>query len=95
MFCPLGLKDYGSATLRFKIWYLPFISRKGRDHILPSGNFGKVQRESLIFMAAAKTADYLAAEHRRSDVVVFRRPFSDTNSAVVLHVRKRQVRMRS
>ena len=45
-------------------------------------------------MAAAKTADYLAAEHRCTDVVVFRRPTSDKNSAVVLHVRKKQVRMR-
>ena len=35
LFCPSGFKDYGSATLRCKIWSLPFL---GRDQILPSGN---------------------------------------------------------
>ena len=50
VFGPSGLKDYGSAMLRCKMWSLPFLGlrptrpppwhnpRKGRDHILPSGN---------------------------------------------------------
>ena len=54
-FGPSGLKDYGSTTLRCKIWIAPphpppcRNPRKGRDQILPSGNTVSSQNSSQIF----------------------------------------------